>query len=100
MPVVSFIGGTGAGKSRLMRMFVQDGNPQPLPGSLHDTESTSADIHAYHGSFSPFNALMLDSEGFNGTVPRAARGRLNATTEEARKEMVKKVYPRLLYMFR
>jgi hypothetical protein len=99
LPVISFIGGTGAGKSRLMRMFVKEDHSKPLPGPPHDTESTSADIHAYLGSFAPFTALMFDSEGTNGTVPKGAKNRWNEATEEERKNVVKKVYPRLLYMF-
>ena len=97
--MVSFIGGTGAGKSRLLGRLVEKGHSKPIPGRPHETESTSADIHAYLGNFESYPALMLDSEGFNGTKPRAAEGRWNVGTAEQRTEVVKKVYPRLLYMF-
>lgn len=82
MPIVSFIGPTGVGKSRLMRHCIQRGSSKPLPGDPKSDISTSTDIHAYLGEFSApgdeTNVLMLDTEGSQGTAPRGLQIRYQA----------------------
>jgi hypothetical protein len=110
MPVVSFVGPTGVGKSTLLRLFCKEGTAKPLSSDPQSPESTSADIHAYIGSFptqnNPPTTLMLDCEGINGTTPTSVRARLkNFALEklneimDVRKPFVNRAFPRLLYMF-
>lgn len=101
LPVVSFIGTSGAGKSRLIRFFVNNDFPKPIPGNPKSINSTSADVHSYIGDFlesSP--SLIFDSEGSDGTVvPRAAEHRWNEALAAKRGSFIHTAYPRLLYMF-
>jgi hypothetical protein len=109
MPVVSFVGPTGAGKSTLIRLFCKDGGAKPASSDPQSIESTSADIHAYIGACAtqnPLNVLLLDCEGINGTTPSAFKSvfrhlpleRLNKLLD-IRKDFVNAAFPRLLYMF-
>ena len=107
MPVVSFVGPTGVGKSTLMRLLCKGGCDKPLSSDPKSLESTSADIHAYIGCFptlhNPSTVLMLDCEGINGTAPRSTWGNLAKEKMQEilkfRKSFVNRAFPRLLYMF-
>lgn len=103
------VGATGAGKSTLMRQFIKEGCSKPLQSAPHSEDSTSADIHAYIGTFpnkkSPTTTLMLDCEGMNGGFPKALFNPFKKLMHtvgallEMRKPYVNTAYPRLLYMF-
>lgn len=110
LPIVSFVGPTGVGKSTIMRLFGKEGCPKPLSGNSKSIESTSADIHAYIGSFptqnNPSTVLLLDCEGSGGTSPSSLVESLKHYTLEritawlqSRKPYVNTVFPRILYMF-
>lgn len=102
MPIISFVGPTGAGKSKMLRTLVKEGTNQPIPSKLKGTKSSSADIHAYIGQCGLKTTLLLDCEGSGGTIPKsltAIRKRFHEFFLRDRKPYVDIAYPRLLYTF-
>jgi hypothetical protein len=75
----SFVGPTGVGKSLLIRLLSQEMSKEnhavPIAGAIGSVDSTSSDIHMYHGPANltvegvqgSFQISFLDCEGNNGS---------------------------------
>lgn len=80
--LVSFVGGTGAGKSTVIKIFIVlaqalDAYDQsPVMGRAESTVSTSEDVHLYQDPETAKGAspiLFADCEGLGGSEPQAAK---------------------------
>lgn len=90
-----------------MRYLCKKDCDKPIPSLPKIVDSTSADIHAYIGTFPtqkhPSTSLLFDCEGISGGFPVAKKHQLRSSDDEAhlldiRKPYVKTAFPRLLYM--
>lgn len=99
--LVSFVGGTGAGKSTVIKTLIAlsqtfdtgDYQQAPVVGRAESTASTSEDVHLYQDPETAKDAspiLFADCEGLGGSEPQATKlRRLRWQTWDKRKESLR-----------